>query len=197
LGLLDNASVSPIDIPRWYIDYEYFLKAHLLKKKENGQLVMMYLGYTNEISLPIWELGLYTVNFFLINLQVLEAAPRRSASARLTRNPKPSMTVMTSFQKDQLSPAMQVRISWDLLACTSPSMLVGSNPLLSTPKASSNLFQASSGTMVTSTTSSNSPMKKFQGATREDVCPSLLVAIMISPWAIMSSRWSTLASTPG
>jgi hypothetical protein len=87
LGLLDNASISPIDIPHWYIDYEYFLKTHMLKKKENGQLVMMYLGYTNEIPLPNRELGLYTVNSFLINLQVSEAAPRRSASTRLTHNP--------------------------------------------------------------------------------------------------------------
>jgi hypothetical protein len=35
LGLLENASIPHIDIPRWYIDYEYFLKAHMLKKKEN------------------------------------------------------------------------------------------------------------------------------------------------------------------
>ena len=79
LGLLDNASISHIDIPCWYIDYEYFLKAHMLKKKENGQLVMMYLGYTNEILLPNQKLSLYTVHFFLINLQVLEVAPCTSA----------------------------------------------------------------------------------------------------------------------
>ena len=36
LGLLDNASISHIDIPHEYIDYDYFLKAHMLKKKENG-----------------------------------------------------------------------------------------------------------------------------------------------------------------
>ena len=68
LGLLDNASISHIDIPRWYIDYEYLLKAHMLKKKEKGQPVMMYLGYTNEILLPNRDLGLYTMNSFLINL---------------------------------------------------------------------------------------------------------------------------------
>ena len=72
--------MSPIDIPHVYIDYDYFLKAHMLKKKENGKLVMMYLGYTNEISLPNRNLGLYTVNSFFINLQVKEAAPRRSVS---------------------------------------------------------------------------------------------------------------------
>jgi hypothetical protein len=89
LGLLENASISHIDIPRWYIDYEYFLKAHMLKKKENGQLVMMYLGYTNEILLPDQNLGLYTVNAFIFDLQVKEAPPHRSASVRLTRNPQP------------------------------------------------------------------------------------------------------------
>jgi len=52
LGLLKNASLSYIeDIDRWYIDNEYFLKAHMLKKNNNGQLVMMYLGYTTEIPL--------------------------------------------------------------------------------------------------------------------------------------------------
>jgi len=89
LGLLDNASISHIDIPREYIDYDYFLKAHMLKKKEKGQPVMMYLGYTNEILLPNRDLGLYTMNSFLINLHVKEATPRRSASVRLTRNPQP------------------------------------------------------------------------------------------------------------
>ena len=37
LGLLKNASLSFIDdIDRWYIDYEYFVKAHMLKKNNNG-----------------------------------------------------------------------------------------------------------------------------------------------------------------
>ena len=37
LGLLENASLSYIDdIDRWYIDYEYFVKAHMLKKNNNG-----------------------------------------------------------------------------------------------------------------------------------------------------------------
>ena len=37
LGLLKNASLSYIDdIDRWYIDYEYFVKAHMLKKNNNG-----------------------------------------------------------------------------------------------------------------------------------------------------------------
>jgi len=52
LGLLSNASISYIDTNCWYLDYDYFCHAHMLKKRNNGQLVMMYLGYTNEIPLP-------------------------------------------------------------------------------------------------------------------------------------------------
>ena len=33
LGLLENASIAYIDdIPHWYIDYKYFVQAHMLKK---------------------------------------------------------------------------------------------------------------------------------------------------------------------
>ena len=44
LGLLDNASISHIDIPRWYIDYEYLLKAHMLKNKKMDSLLWCILG---------------------------------------------------------------------------------------------------------------------------------------------------------
>ena len=89
LDLLENASVAYIeDIDRWYIDYEYFVQAYMLKKNNNGQLVMMYMDYTTEIPLPDRNLGLYAVNSFVFDLQVKEAAPRRSASMRLTRNPQ-------------------------------------------------------------------------------------------------------------
>ena len=50
---------------------------------------MMYLGYTNEISLPNRDLGLYDVNSFIFDLQVKEAAPCRSTSMRLACNPQP------------------------------------------------------------------------------------------------------------
>ena len=62
LGLLENAYVAYIDdIPHWFIDYEYFNQAHMLKKGKNGKLVMMYMDYTNEILLPDQSLGLYAV----------------------------------------------------------------------------------------------------------------------------------------
>ena len=50
---------------------------------------MMYLGHTIEIPLPDQNLGLYEVNPFVFDLQIKEAAPRRSASTRITRNPQP------------------------------------------------------------------------------------------------------------
>jgi hypothetical protein len=43
LGLLANASITYIDIPRWIIDYNYFNKAHMLKKGKDKKIVMMYM----------------------------------------------------------------------------------------------------------------------------------------------------------
>ena len=48
---------------------------------------MMYMDYTNEIPLPDQSLSLYAVQSFVFDLQVEEAAPRQSASARLTHIP--------------------------------------------------------------------------------------------------------------
>ena len=94
---------------------------------------------------------------------------------------------MTLFQKDRRIPAMQARINWDLPACTRLSKLVGSNHLLIILKDFGNRVQASSGSMETSTTTSNNTMKKFQVATKVDVCLSLSVATMISRWIISTS----------
>ena len=38
LGLLENAYVIYINVPRWLIDYDYFNYAHMLKKEETGNL---------------------------------------------------------------------------------------------------------------------------------------------------------------
>ena len=85
---MNNASIAYIDdIPYWFIDYEYFVQAHMLKKKKDRKLDMMYMDYTNEIPLLDQNLGLYAVQSFVFDLQKKEAAPRRSASMRLTRNP--------------------------------------------------------------------------------------------------------------
>ena len=52
LGLLESASVTYIDVPRWLIDYDYFNHAHMLKKGRDGELVMMYVDYATEFLLP-------------------------------------------------------------------------------------------------------------------------------------------------
>jgi len=87
LGLLKNASIIYIDVPRWLIDYDYFNHAHMLKKERDGKLVMMYVDYTTEFPLPNRNLTLYAMNSLVLDLQRKEEAPRKSASARITRNP--------------------------------------------------------------------------------------------------------------
>ena len=89
LGLLENASVIYIDVPRWLIYYDYFNHPHMLKKGKDGKLVMMYIYYTTEFPLPDRNLDLYAVDSFVFDLQRKEEAPHRSASARITRNPQP------------------------------------------------------------------------------------------------------------
>ena len=49
----------------------------------------MYMDYINEFLLPDQNLSLYVVDLFVFDLQKIEQAPRRSASARITRNPQP------------------------------------------------------------------------------------------------------------
>jgi len=38
LGLLESASVTYIDVPRWLIDYDYFNHARMLKRVRMGNL---------------------------------------------------------------------------------------------------------------------------------------------------------------
>ena len=51
LGLLENASVTYIDVPRWLINYDYFNHAHMLKKGRDRKLVIMYEDYRTEFPL--------------------------------------------------------------------------------------------------------------------------------------------------
>ena len=68
LGLLEIASVTYIDVPRWFFDYDYFNHAHMLKKGRDGKLVMTYVDYTTEFLLPDRNLGLYAVDSFVFDL---------------------------------------------------------------------------------------------------------------------------------
>ena len=68
LGLLENASITYIDVPHSLIDYDYFNHAHMLKKGRDGKLVMMYVDYTTEFPLPDQNLSLYAVDLFVFHL---------------------------------------------------------------------------------------------------------------------------------
>jgi hypothetical protein len=50
---------------------------------------MMYKDYINEFEILDQNLGLYVVESFVFDLQKKGQEPRRSASARFTRNPNP------------------------------------------------------------------------------------------------------------
>ena len=76
MGLLNNALVSYIIVEHLYIDFEYFRQAHMLKKRNDGQLVMMYLRYTTEIPLHNRNTDLYAVQSLTMDLQKIEATPR-------------------------------------------------------------------------------------------------------------------------
>ena len=60
----------------------------MLKKGRDDKLVMIYVDYTTEFPLPNQNLGLYAVDSLVFDLQRKEEAPHRSASARITRNPR-------------------------------------------------------------------------------------------------------------
>jgi hypothetical protein len=47
---------------------------------------MMYKGYTKEIELPDWSLGLYVVENFVLELQKPGRGMGRSPSTSMTRN---------------------------------------------------------------------------------------------------------------
>jgi hypothetical protein len=87
LGLLANSTITFIITPCWIIDYVYFNKAHMLKRGKNDKTMMMYKDYINEFEMSDRNLGLYVVESFVFDLQKKVQEPRRSASARLTRNP--------------------------------------------------------------------------------------------------------------
>ena len=74
LGLLENASVTYIGVPRWLINYDYFHHAHMLKKGRDGKLVMMYVDYTTEFPLPNQNLGLYVVDSLVFDFKEEEGS---------------------------------------------------------------------------------------------------------------------------
>ena len=66
------------------MDFEFFRQAHMLKAGANDTYTMIYRGYTNETLLPNQNFGLYSVYSLTLYLEWNDAAPHRSASARMT-----------------------------------------------------------------------------------------------------------------
>ena len=98
----------------------------------------------------------------------------------MTRNPQPKYHGDDPIPK---GPTFTSYIGWDQLGSSrmyQPEHAGWKQPAPCNLRAPGSRVQVINGRMTTSTTISSNYMKKFQAATREDVCPSLLVAIMIS-----------------
>ena len=74
LGLLEDASITYIDVPRWLIDYDYFNHTHMLKKGRDVKLVMLYVDYTTEFPIPNRNLGLYAVDSLVFDFKEEEGS---------------------------------------------------------------------------------------------------------------------------
>ena len=68
IGALEGNSIPFIEGDRAYIDENYLIQGHTLKKGPNDSLIFFYLGYTNEISLPNAEFHLYNCHSLTIPL---------------------------------------------------------------------------------------------------------------------------------
>jgi len=89
LGMLENVILTYIPVPRRIIGYNFFKQAHILKTKDN-KIYMVYKNFDNEYDLPNRELGLYTVESFVFDLQTGRVSVGRSPSAHFAGTQRPS-----------------------------------------------------------------------------------------------------------
>ena len=68
ISALEGNSIPFIEGDRAYIDEEYLIQGHTLKKGPNDSLIFFYMGYTNEIPLPNAEFHLYNCHLLTIPL---------------------------------------------------------------------------------------------------------------------------------
>ena len=68
IGTLEGNSIPFIEGDYAYIDEDYLIQGHTLKKGPNDSLIFFYLGYTNEIPLPNAEFHLYKYHSLTIPL---------------------------------------------------------------------------------------------------------------------------------
>ena len=97
----------------------------------------------------------------------------------------PSLTTHDLIKKDLprcTILCMRVGTSRDLPVCTNLNMQGGSSLLCIIQRVPGNRAQVGNGRTTILTTTSSSPMRS-PATTREDACPSLLVASTTSTWA--------------
>ena len=86
---LEGNFISFIEGDHAYIDKAYLIQGHTLKKGPDDSLIFFYLGFTNEILLPIAEFHLYNCHSLTIPLIPREGAHRHRSSGlpgRMTRS---------------------------------------------------------------------------------------------------------------
>ena len=89
IGALEGNFIPFIEGDRAYIDEDYLIQGHTLKKGPNDSLVFFSLGYSNEIPLPNAEYHLYNCRSLTIPLVPQEESCRHSFSSlpgRVTRS---------------------------------------------------------------------------------------------------------------
>ena len=68
VGALEGSTIPFIEGDCTYIDEAYLTQGHTLKKGPNDSLIFLFMGYTNEISLPNAEYRLYNYHSLTIPL---------------------------------------------------------------------------------------------------------------------------------
>ena len=68
IGALEGNFIPFIEGDRAYIDEDYLIQGHTLKKGPNDSLIFVYMGYTNEIPVPNAEFHLYNCRSLTIPL---------------------------------------------------------------------------------------------------------------------------------
>ena len=89
VGALEGNFIPFIEGDHAYIDESYLIQGHTLKKGPNDSLTFLFMGYTNEISLPNADFHLYNCRSLTIPLIQREGGYRHSASGlpgRMTRS---------------------------------------------------------------------------------------------------------------
>jgi len=98
LDLLSKATLTFIPNDRRIIGYDFFFRAHTLKRCDN-KVIMIYKKYRNKYELPDRELGVYSVNCFtFLESTNIGTCP----SARISRVPR---TVYTRTDPAPSGPA--------------------------------------------------------------------------------------------